>query len=160
MNEQINNNTANERKDKVIMIGTSNVRYLSSRYIMLETLITSTKKSNTPWWRLNHILETLSESDTISKFILHLSCNDIRSVSSESHATSYCNLVQHIHDKYPEAHIIVSLGLPRKDKLLSNKIEMSNGMIKEKLFSVEKTTICDNSNLAFRGYTDVWSARG
>ena len=28
---------------------------------------------------------------------------------------------------------------------------MSNGLIKEKLFSVEKITICDNSNLVFRG---------
>ena len=150
MNEHPNNNMANERTDKVILIGTSNVRYLSLRYIAGNSFFIHKEIKYTVVEAKSYI-ESLPENDHISKFILHVSCNDIKSVSAESHATSYCDLVQQIHDKYPEAHIIVSLGLPRKDNLLSNKIEVSNGLIKEKLFSVEKITICDNSNLAFRG---------
>ena len=149
-NEQSNINTDNQRKDKVIMIGTSNVRYLNSRFIAGKSYYVHKEIKYTVGEAKSYI-ESLSGNDHISKFVLHLSCNDIKSVSAEEHATSYCNLVQRIHDKFPETQVIVSLGLPRKDKLLSNKIDVSNGLIKEKLFSAEKTIICDNSNLAFRG---------
>lgn len=139
-----------KNKERIILIGTSNVRYLSSRYIAgskyymhkeIKYTVADAKK----------YIESLSESDTVSKFLLHLSCNDIKSVTPESHATSYCNLVTFIHEKYPDAEVIVSLGLPRKDTLLNNKIEVSNAMIKERLLDVQKTSLCDNSNLAFRG---------
>ena len=149
-NEQTNNMPLTERKDKVILIGTSNVRYLSSRYIAGNSYYVHKEIKYTVGEAKSYV-DSLDGNENISKFILHLSCNDIKSVSAESHATSYCDLVKQIHDKYPEAYVIVSLGLPRKDRLLSNKIEVSNGLIKEKLFSIEKTTICDNSNLAFRG---------
>ena len=137
-----------ERKDKVILIGTSNVRYLSSRYIAGNSYYVHKEIKYTVGEAKSYV-DSLDRNENISKLILHLSCNDIKSVSAESHATSYCDLVKQIHDNYPEAYVIVSLGLPRKDRLLSNKIEVSNGLIKEKLFSVEKTTICDNSNLPF-----------
>ena len=139
-----------KNKEIIIFIGTSNVRYHSSRYIAgskyyihkeIKYTVADAKKC----------IESLSESDTVSKFLLHLSCNDIKSITPESHATSYCNLVTLIHEKYPDAEVIVSLGLPRKDALLNNKIEVSNAMIKERLLDVRKTSLCDNSNLAFRG---------
>ena len=149
-NEQASSQIQSERKDKVILIGTSNVRYLSSRYIAGNSYYVH-KEIKYTVGEAKAYVDSLAGNDSVSKFILHLSCNDIKSVSAESHASSYCDLVRQIHDKYPEARVIVSLGLPRKDKLLSNKVEVSNGMIKEKLFSDEKTTICNNSNLAFRG---------
>ena len=69
--------------------------------------------------RLSNILS--EKSDKVSKFLLHLSCNDIKSVSATEHATAYCDLAKMIKEKYLIAQVIVSLGLPRQDPTLNNK---------------------------------------
>lgn len=53
--------------------------------------------------------------------------------------------------KYSSAQVTVSLGLPCKDPKIYNKIEVANAMIKERLFRVPGISLCDNSNLSYRG---------
>ena len=93
----------------------------------------------------------MESKDNVSKFLLHLSCNDIKTLSATEHATAYCDLAKLIKEKYPSAQVNVSLGLPCKDPKIYNKIEVANAMIKERLFRVPGIRLCDNSNLSYRG---------
>lgn len=144
------NASKHNNKEKVILIGTSNIRYLSSRYIAGDKYHVH-KETKYTVSEAKAYIDSLTDDNQISKFILHLSCNDIKTASPDSHAESYCQLVKSTHEKYPRAQVIVSLGLPRKDTTISNKIEVANAKIKELLFNVPNTTLCDNSNLAYRG---------
>lgn len=137
-------------KEKIILIGTSNVRYLNSRYIAGDKFYVRKEIKYTVSEAKGYI-ESLQDDEKVSKFVLHLSCNDIKLVSPADHANSYCDLVTLIRDKYPRTQVIVSLGLPRKDTTLNNKIEVANAMIKERLFKVQDVVLCDNSNLSYRG---------
>ena len=139
-----------DNKERVLLIGTSNVHYLSSKYIAGDRYYVHKELKYTVSEARNYI-ESLTGKEKISKFLLHLSCNDIKSSTPESHASCYCDLVTFIHDKCPDAEVIVLLGLPRRDTTLNNKIEVANALIKKKLLNVQKTITCDNSNLAFRG---------
>ena len=135
----------------MLLIGTSNIRYLSSKYIPKDRYYAYKKKLKYTVSEARNHIESLTEREKSSKFLLHLSCNDIKSSSPESHGSSYCDLVTFIHDKYPDAEVIVSLGLSWKDTTLNNKIEVANALVKKKLLNIQKTITCDNSTLAFRG---------
>ena len=90
-------------------------------------------------------------NDNVSKFLLHLSCNDIKTLSATEHATAYCDLAKIIQEKYPSAQVIISLGLPCNDPKIYNKIEIANAMIKDRLYGKPGIKLCDNSNLSYRG---------
>ena len=137
-------------KDTVLLIGTSNVRFLSTRYIAGERYYVRKVIKYTVSEATEYI-GSLEINEKVSKFLLHLSCNDIKSLSATDHATAYCNLVNLIKEKYPSAQVIVSLGLPCKDPKIYNKLEIANAMIKERLFGVQGIRLCDNSNLSYRG---------
>ena len=101
-----------DNKERVLLIGTSNVR-LSSKYIAGGRYYVHKELKCTVSEARNHI-ESLTGKEKISNVLLHLSCNDIKSSTPESHASCYCDLLTFIHDKYPDAEVIVSLGLPRR----------------------------------------------
>ena len=137
-------------KETVLLIGTSNVRFLSARYIAGEKYYVRKVIKYTVSEATEYI-ESLEDNDKVSKFLLHLSCNDIKTLSATEHATAYCDLAELIKVKYPSAQVTISLGLPCKDPKIYNKIEVANAMIKERLFRVPGIRLCDNSNLSYRG---------
>lgn len=150
---QTNNNEATHSrnmKETVLLIGTSNVRYLSARYIAGEKYYVR-KIIKYTVSEAHEYIQSLESKDNVSKFLLHLSCNDIKTLSATEHATAYCDLAKLIKEKYPSAQVTVSLGLPCKDPKIYNKIEVANAMIKERLFRVPGISLCDNSNLSYRG---------
>ena len=113
----------------------SNVRYLSARYIAGEKYYVS-KVIKYTVSEANGYIESLESKDKVSKFLLHLLCNDIKTLSATEHVTAYCDLAKLIKEKYPSAQVIVSLGRPCKDPKSYNKIEIANAMIKKRLFRV------------------------
>ena len=121
-------NGVRNEKEMVLLIGTSNVRYLSSRYIAGEKYYVHNVIKYTVAEAKEYI-ESLEKSDKVFEFLLHLSCNDIKSVSVKEHATAYSDLAKMVKEKYPIAQVIVSLGLLRQDPTINNKIEIFNGMI-------------------------------
>ena len=93
---QVNTNEINQDqkvKDTVILIGTSNVRFLSARYIAGENYYVRKVIKYTVTEARDYI-ESLENSDKVSKFLLHLSCNDIKTLSATEHASAYCELVK------------------------------------------------------------------
>ena len=137
-------------KETVLLIGTSNVRFLSALYIAGEKyyvckVIRYTVSDQTEY------IESLDDNDRVSKFLLHLSCNDIKTLSATERATAYCYLAELIKVKYPTAQVTISLGLPCKDPKIYKKIEVANAMIKERLFRVSVIRLCNNSNPSNRG---------
>ena len=133
-----NNNEATHSrnmKETVLLIGRSNVRYLSARYIAGEKYYVR-KIIKYTVSEAHEYIQSLESKDNVSKFLLHRSCNDIKTLSVTEHATAYCDLAKLIKEKYPSAQVTVSLGLPYKYPKIYNKIEVANAMIKERLFRV------------------------
>ena len=120
-----NNNEATlsrNMKETLLLIGISNVRYLSARYIAGEKYYVR-KIIKYTVSEAHEYIRSLESKDNISKFLLHLSCNDIKTLSATEHAC---------------------------DPKIYNKIEVTNAMIKERFFRVPGISLCDNSNLSYR----------
>ena len=90
----------------MILIGTSNVR-LSARYIARENYYVRKVIKYTVSEARDYI-ESLENSDKVSKFLLHLSYNDIKTLSATEHTTAYCELVKLIQEKYASVFSVFS----------------------------------------------------
>ena len=135
---------------KVIIIGTSNIRFLSREYLSDDGVNIDKVHKYTIEEGENYI-DQLDSSDDKDCYLFHILCNDVKSQNEEYCVEGINRIVRKLQDKRPNAKIVLSLGIPRNSEALNRKIEKINVTLKEKLNGKTNVFICDNSNLFYRG---------
>ena len=135
---------------KVQIVGTSNAKYISLKYIAGSDFKLS-KKIKYTLEETKEYFQNLDASDHQDAFILQPLCNDISKKSAEECTKELSDIIDTIESKAKDTKIIVSLGLPNGDMALNRKTEKVNILLKESLVKRKSVHICDNSNLFYRG---------
>ena len=135
---------------RVQIVGTSNAKYLSLRYIAGSDFNLS-KKIKYTLEETKEYFQNLEPSDHQDVFILQSLCNDISKKSADECTKELTDIIDIIESKVKDTRIIISLGLPNGDVALNRKTEKVNILLKESLVKRKSVHICDNSNLFYRG---------
>ena len=146
---EIGNRPSFNRK-QILLIGTSNTRYLNSRFIAgRNSYIKKVTK-----YTVNEAKDFIENYDlefTPEIIVYQLGCNDIKGESSNDFSDQMGELVSTTNLKFPGIKVMVSLGLTRGQRTANLKvIEQSNVLVK-KYKSQESVILCDNSKLFFKG---------
>ena len=135
---------------KVQIVGTSNTKYVSLKYIA-GTEFNISKKIKYTFEETKDYFENLEQSEHQDAFILQSLCNEITKKSRDECSRELTNIIDTIESKCKNTRVIVSLGLPRDDVTLNRKVEKINILLKENLTGQQNVQLCDNSNLFYRG---------
>ena len=147
INEHRNHETTRNRTTNVAMIGTSNIRFVSQKYMeedefQLEKVTKYTQKET---------IKYIKESDSKDAYILHTLCNEMANRPEDDCVDEVKEMVNVVKEKNDKAKVVLSLGLPRNNTKLNRKIERINNSIKESFAEDNNVEVCDNSNLFYRG---------
>ena len=135
---------------RVQVVGTSNTKYISLKYIA-GTEFDISKRIKYTLEETKHYFEALESSEQQDAFILQSLCNEITKKSADECSKELTDIIDTIESKSRDTKIIISLGLPRDDVTLNRKVEKVNILLKESLTGRQKVHLCDNSNLFYRG---------
>ena len=133
------------RKKQVLLVGTSNITYLSAKYIAgqnayVRKVIKYTVKEATEY-----------EGDEPDLVIFQSTCNDIKKKNNDEIINELNELVRVTKKKFTDKNIIISLPLPRKERALRIKIRTLSAAISKNFSEGEKVICSNNSNLTCRG---------
>lgn len=138
-------------KKKVLLIGTSNIKYISTQYLSSRN-VSVEKLTKYTIEEGQEYVKSLGQSDiTMGAVILHLIENDISEQAPEYCSERLLKLAEDCKSVFPNAKIILSLGLPRRDEVINQKICKLNVLLKEKTTNMDNISVCDNGNLYYRG---------
>ena len=138
----------NDSRPHVTIIGTSNTNgidphKLSSRYTANKITAYTISETET---EVNNLTST---PDVI---VLHSITNDIKSDTPSNCVDKMTNLVRVTSEKFPDSKIIISLPTPRSDDSThNNNSQIISAMLKEEYKDHSMISLCDNSNLAYKG---------
>ena len=134
-------------KPHVTLIGTSNISDIDEK---LSPDFTTNKIKAYTFEETEKEIKQLSNAPTV--LVLHSLTNELKLKPPEDCVDEMIQIVNSAHEQYPSTHIIVSLPTPRNDSAQLNfngqKISLS---LKDKLRRDDYVTLCDNSNLAYKG---------
>ena len=148
-NPEIGNSPSSKRK-QILLVGTSNIRYLNAKliagrnsYIRKVTKYTVNEAKN---FIENYDLEFKPEA-----IVYQLGGNDIEGVNGFEFSDQIVELVSTTNLKFPGIKVMVSLGLPRRQRSANLKvIEQSNKLV-QKYEGHDSVMLCYNSKLFFKG---------
>ncbi|CAC5399219.1 unnamed protein product [Mytilus coruscus] len=84
--------------------------------------------------------------------VLHSLTNDLTTKPKEECVNKMDKIIEDTHKRHPDLKIIISLPTPRADdESLNIKAQMLSIMLKEKFNNKDNVTLCDNSNMAYKG---------
>lgn len=84
--------------------------------------------------------------------VLHTLTNDLKTKTPTTCIDEMDRICKTIHELYSNTKIILSLPTPRSDSQeYNNKGQLITAMIKDKFRANELITVCDNSNLTYKG---------
>ena len=134
-----------EKTTKVVSAGTSDLKYISLQYlsdkpVKVEKVIKYTLAEEQKY------IDTLKrKEDKMDAFVLH----HLKMILQKRHPKSdkICKMANDIKEKFEEAQVIVSLGLPQTDEGINRKISKVNVLLKEKLEEEDSVSLCDSGNL-------------
>ena len=110
---------------KVQVVGTSNAKYVSLKYIA-GTEFDISKKIKYTLEETKGYFEALDSNEHHDAFILQSFCNEIAKKSTNEFSKKLIVIIDIIESKYKDTLVIVSLGLPRDDVTLKRKIKKIN----------------------------------
>lgn len=135
-------------KELITIIGTSNTekidpQKMSTHYDVNKITAMTLEDTKTAIKSLNATPDVL---------LLHSITNDIKLHSAETCVSKLTEVVNTAAHHYPRTKIIVSLPTPRSDKSSWNlNSQLISVMLKEKYNDEAMITLCDNSNLSYKG---------
>ncbi|CAC5370579.1 unnamed protein product [Mytilus coruscus] len=146
-----NFNKGREKRKEILMIGTSNTKYISAKYMSFG----SANVNKIIKYKIQECMEYIGTIDdpnvNYDAIILHILGNDIEHKTPEESIAIFQTLIDQIRKKKISKKLIISLGLPKKDGIKNRNVEKLNIMIKDKFGDANDIFLCDNSNLSFRG---------
>ncbi|KAK3093660.1 hypothetical protein FSP39_018575 [Pinctada imbricata] len=138
------------RRKQVLFIGTSNIKYVSCRYLAGKRYYVHKETKYT----IDEATEYVRNYDKDMKpeiIIYHLLCNDIEKSSNAQILAKCQHLTDITNEKFPSCKIMISLGLPRGDRKFNLRINTLNIDLQNHYKRDNSIIICDNSNLFYRG---------
>lgn len=142
-------------KAQVLLIGTSNIKYINSRFIAGSKAYVYKVQKFTIEEALKYIKDvTFENKPTCSPkvVIYHILCNDIEKYETAVLTKNMEELVANTKSKFPNSKIMISLRLPRIDPEFNLRVNTTNITLQNLFCSDPSVEICDNSNLFYRGY--------
>lgn len=142
-------------KAQVLLIGTSNIKYINSRFIAGSKAYVYKVQKFTIEEALKYIKDvTFENKPTCSPkvVIYHILCNDIEKYETAVLTKNMEELVANTKSKFPNLKIMISLRLPRRDPEFNLRVNTTNITLQNLFCSDPSVEICDNSNLFYRGY--------
>ena len=135
-------------KKSVLLIGTSNIKYIdANRLSSTEVEVQKTTK-----YTLKEGQEYINQmKENPDAVVLHLFENDMEKETPEDCAAKVHNICTDIKQKARNTKIVVSMGLPRREEGINRKVMKLNVLLQEKLADMESVSLCDNGNLFYRG---------
>ena len=138
-------------KKQVLLIGTSNIKYTSSKFMAPKnTYIKKVVKYSTR--QAADYITGYNDPHTPDLIVYHTLCNDAESLSVEEVGDQMNNLVNITKNKFPGVKVLVSLGGPRGQKGLNDKLRYINSRLTNQFAEMTNVSLCDNSNLYYRSY--------
>ena len=140
------------RRKQVLLIGTSNIRYLNARLIAgRNSYIKKVTKYTVE--EAKSFIQNYNLDFSPDLVVYQLGCNDIGGERNGPNEFSddMDDLVSATNLKFHGVKVMVSLGLPRGNQMANAQvIDQSNKLVRK--FNGNKTvTVCDNSRLFFKG---------
>ncbi|CAC5390523.1 unnamed protein product [Mytilus coruscus] len=104
-------------------------------------------------YTLDETEEAIQTIDDIPDvLVLHSLTNDLTTKQKEECVNKMDKIIEDTHKRHPDLKIIISLPTPRADdESLNIKAQMLSIMLKEKFNNKDNVTLCDNSNMAYKG---------
>ena len=140
-----------EVKTKVVLLGTSNFRFISSEQLSSDTVKVEKFTRYTLCEGQKYIDTLKKKEDRMDAIVLHLLENDIADHTPEDCTEKIAKMTNYIKQRFTNTKVIVSLGLPQRNAEINRKISKVNFLLKEKLGEADNVSLCDNGNLFFRG---------
>ena len=141
--------TQRQRKKQVLLIGTSNTKFLSSRYIAGQNTYVKKVTKYTTKEATSYIKDF--EGDEPDIVIYQVTCNDIETQDKTTILEQMNELVCETQKKFTGKKIVISLPLPRKERQLNNKLRSLSAALVSNFIETDNVTCSDNSNLTYRG---------
>jgi hypothetical protein len=138
------------RRKQVLFIGTSNIKYVSCRYVAGKRYYVHKETRYT----IDDATEYVQNYDGEMKpeiIVYHLLCNDVEKSSNPQLLTKCQHLTDITKAKFPSCRIMISLGLPRGDREFNLRINTLNIDLQNHYKRDNSVVLCDNSNLFYRG---------
>ena len=132
----------------VLLIGTSTTRDIDPRKLSSKYSVEKCKAYT--------LEETATEVSNITEdpdvIIFHSLSNDVKSKSNEECVRLFKEIIDNAVHRFEDTKIIISLPVPRADdEALNNKAQMLGLLVKEIFRDNQRITMCDNSNLSYKG---------
>ena len=124
-------NSESKGEKSVIVIGTSNTKFLS-RHILTEEKVNIDKVIKYTLKDTNNYIDK-EISSTPDAIVLHSFCNDLADKSPEMCVNEMNGVLNTIDTKFPNTQVVVSLGLPRTNQEFNRKAEKANVLLKEEI---------------------------
>ena len=141
-----------EKATKVLLIGTSNLKFINTQQLSDHTKVNVEKVTKYRLDECQNYIDSLTKKDNrIDGMVLHLFENDIAEYTPEQCIDKLSKITDDIRQKFTDAKVIISMGLPQGDEGINRKISKLNFLLKEKWDGVNNVSLCDNGNLFYRG---------
>ena len=132
-------------------MGTSNLKSISNQQLS-DTKIKVEKVIKYRLDECQEYIDSLTKKENrMDAIVLHLFENNIAESTPEQWMDKLSKIIEGIIQKFIEAKIIISMGLPQGDGRINRKISKLNYLLKEKLEDANNISLCDNGNIFYRG---------
>ena len=140
------------RRKQVLLIGTSNIRYLNARLIAgRNSYIKKVTKYTVE--EAKSFIQNYNLDFSPDQVVYQLGCNDIGGERNGPNEFSddMDDLVSATNLKFHGVKVMVSLGLPRGNQMANAQVIDQNNKLVRKFNRNKTVTVCDNSRLFFKG---------
>ena len=145
-------------KKKVVLIGTSNLKFISSSMLSNHKVHIEKETKYTLKEGQEYIDSLKPEEKKVDAIVLHMFENDITEQTPEHCSEKLQKLCVDFQKKSKDSKVIVSMGLPRREEAINRKVSKLNVLLQEKLGDMKNVSLCDNSNLFLPGSTSERSS--
>ncbi|CAB4001830.1 Hypothetical predicted protein [Paramuricea clavata] len=95
-------------------------------------------------WHQHYKRNTISKNG--KTFIIHCGTNDLEQIDASQILVKLKTLENQLHKKYPQSRVIISLLLPRADKL-NGAVNSLNETIQKEFKDIAHTALVEHNNI-------------
>ena len=137
------------KRKNVLLVGTSNCKFLNAKFIAGRGKYVHKEIKYTVKDATEYVVKC--DIDKPDVVVYQVTCNDVDSSENTTTVDKLDVLVKETQNKFGhDTNIILSLPLPRENKLVNDKARKLSGSIVNHFSHYNNVTCSDNSNLTYR----------
>lgn len=136
-------------KTSALIVGTSNTKFLSAKYIGDSSMYVKKVQKFTVKETTDFI--TKYEGLTPDVIAYQVTCNDIESKQTSEVLYEMENLINSTNAAFGKKPVVISLPLPRKEPVLNQRAQHLSAAMVSELSKFDNVSFSNNSNLMYRG---------